>query len=203
MPLGQHQELVRAYGLDAPRAGRRDQLLTLFVGSDEHFARCFSANRVFVDKEHPAAARRLLELAGQHALQVTSLLKTIAQSLRLLVRPGPCEQSQQRNHQQDRPDETKQRPHKTSQTASAGEPDHHFTVAVHARERADNGDEKAQRENGWRMAQHGVPQHHHHFGRVNTPAGCQPQRAYKKHGHHDGRQHDHRGTKGATHFLAD
>jgi hypothetical protein len=93
--------------------------------------------------------------------------------LHLLVAPGPDPYAQHGNDQQHRPGKA-QRLDQTGQAPAAGKPDHHFAVAVHAGERADNGDKQAQAQNGGQMAEHGEAHDQHHVGGLTLPLAAWP-----------------------------
>ena len=118
-------------------------------------------------KKTRAAAGRLLELAGRHARGRRAAV-ALLQLLGLLVRPGPDDQRQQRDHQQHRPAKRNSGRTKRRQAAAAA---NQITISlspVHARQRADDGDEQRQRQHGRQVAQRGVAHHHQHVLRGST-----------------------------------
>jgi len=130
LAVAQNEKTLVADQLDAAAARRGHGFLAAFGGGNEHIAGGMLAQQAFLQKKHAGAARRFLELAGLHPVQVATIFIVGAHVFDLLVRPGQHKQRQCGDGQQNRPGKTQQGRQQVPQPDTAGKPDHHFAVTV-------------------------------------------------------------------------
>jgi hypothetical protein len=199
--LENHVALVAAH-FDAAVARRGHGLAVAPPIEHEHVARAAVVGRVTLDEEGAAAVGRGLELARRDARDVGAALVALAQLVDLPVAPGPDEQRQQCDHQQQWCRQPQHGPGEAQQADAAGEPDHHLAVAVHARQRRDDGDEQRQAEDGRQVLQRDVAEQQHDVLGGDRAARGLAQRADQEHRDHDGQDDDERRAEGPREVSA-
>ena len=203
LAVAQQGHAFTALGLQPGAAGGGDRFAFAIIRSNEDVVGRQRVRGVLVDEEHAAAVGGFLELARGDAVDVAALLVAGLEFLDLGVGPWPHQQRQHGDHHHHRPGKSQQGAHQADQTPPAGEPDHHFAVAVHARQRADDRNEQAEAENGGQLPQYGEAHDEHHVGRADAALGGLTQCADEHHGHDHGHQHHKGRAEAARQLLAD
>jgi hypothetical protein len=170
-PVLEHQVLAAlAVRLDHAFLGDHHRVAVFLDAVDEDVLHDAGTAGAALDEEHAVGRRGFAELARRHALEVFALFEALDVFGALHLGPGRGEEGQSGDQDHQRQAECEHRRDPARQRLAGGEPDHHFRVAVAARDGGDHGNKAGQNEDGWQIIQHGKTDQRQDIGRSDFAA---------------------------------